>query len=136
MRVRQRPKTGDMYAGKPTVLVADDDEDILQLVDWALRDAGYDVMTATDGLQALRSTVADKPDLLVLDLGMPGLEGDQVLRILHARGDAPPIIFLSARASASDRGEGLRMGAADYMIKPFDISELVARVQNALRRHG
>jgi two-component system OmpR family response regulator len=119
-----------------TVLVADDDEDIVHLVAWALRDAGYDVVATTDGLEALRTTVRDRPDLLVLDLGMPALEGDQVLRILHARGDAPPIIFLTARASAEDRAEGLRMGAADYMIKPFDVTELVARVQNALRRQG
>jgi DNA-binding response OmpR family regulator len=119
-----------------TVLVADDDQDILNLIAWALREAGYDVMTAADGLSALRTTVSDRPDLLILDRGMPGLEGDQVLRILQARGDAPPVIFLSARTSASDRGAGLRMGAEDYMIKPFDIFELVARVQNAFRRQG
>jgi DNA-binding response OmpR family regulator len=121
---------------KPTVLVADDDADIVSLVAWALRDAGYEVITTSNGLQALRTTVSDRPDLLILDLGMPGLEGDQVLRILQAKGDAPPVIFLTARASASDRGDGMRMGAADYMIKPFDVSELIARVQNALRRQG
>jgi DNA-binding response OmpR family regulator len=123
-------------SSQPTVLVADDDEDILNLVAWALRDAGYHVIATTDGLQALRTSVAEAPDLLVLDMGMPALEGDQVLRILQAKGDAPPVIFLTAHASAEDRAEGLRMGAADYMIKPFDVTELVARVQNALRRQG
>ena len=119
-----------------TVLVADDDEDILNLVAWALRDEGFSVTATSDGLEALRETVRESPDLLILDLGMPALEGDQVLRILHARGDAPPIIFLTARASAEDRADGLRQGAADYMIKPFDVTELVARVHNALRRQG
>ena len=119
-----------------TVLVADDDEDIVELVAWALQDAGYRVITTTDGLAALRTAVRDTPDLMVLDLGMPALEGDQVLRILQAKGDPPPIIFLTARASAEDRAKGMSLGAADYMIKPFDVSELVARVHNALRRHG
>ena len=119
-----------------TVLVADDEEDIRSLVAWALRDAGYEVAAHADGLSALRAAVRDEPDLLVLDLGMPGLEGDQVLRILRAKADPPPIIFLTARASAADRAEGLTMGAADYMIKPFDVAELVARVQNALQRQG
>ena len=121
---------------QPTVLVADDEEDIVNLVAWALRDAGYSVITTTNGLEALRTTIAERPDLLILDLGMPALEGDQVLRILTARGDAPPIIFLTARADAADRAEGLRQGAADYMIKPFDVAELLARVQNALARQG
>ena len=120
----------------PTVLVADDEEDIVNLVAWALRDAGSTVITTTNGLEALRTTIAERPDLLILDLGMPALEGDQVLRILTARGDAPPIIFLTARADAADRAEGLRQGAADYMIKPFDVAELLARVQNALARQG
>ena len=119
-----------------TVLVADDDEDILQLIALGLRRAGYKVATHTDGLSALRATVSERPDLLVLDIGMPALEGDQVLRILQARGEPPPVIFLSARAGAADRAAGLRLGAADYMIKPFEISELLVRVEHVLGRDG
>lgn len=123
---------------RPKILVADDDQDIVSLVAWALEDAGYATVQAGDGLEALRMTVQQEPDLLVLDLGMPGLEGDAVFRILKARGaeSAPPVIFLTAKASADDRAKGLTMGAADYMIKPFDVAELVARVGNALRRQG
>lgn len=125
-------------SNRPKILVADDDKDIVSLVAWALQDAGYATVQAVDGLEALRMTVQQDPDLLVLDLGMPGLEGDAVLRILKARGEdtAPPVIFLTAKASANDRAKGLTMGAADYMIKPFDVAELVARVGNALRRQG
>jgi DNA-binding response OmpR family regulator len=119
-----------------TVLVADDDKDILDLVSWALREEGYDVVTEQNGIDALRTTFRREPDLVILDLGMPGLEGDQVLRIVHAKGDPPPILFLTARASAEDRAKGMALGAADYMIKPFDVPELVARVHNALRRTG
>ena len=123
---------------RPKILVPDDDKDIVSLVAWALQDAGYAIVQASSGLEALRMTVQQDPDLLVLDLGMPGLEGDAVLRILKARGEdtAPPVIFLTARGSATDRAKGLTMGAADYMIKPFDVAELVARVGNGLRRQG
>lgn len=123
---------------RPKILVADDDRDIVTLVAWALQDAGYATVEAQDGLEALRMTVQQDPDLLVLDLGMPGLEGDAVFRILRARGaeTAPPVIFLTAKASAKDRAAGLTMGAADYMIKPFDVAELVARVGNTLARSG
>jgi DNA-binding response OmpR family regulator len=119
---------------RPLVLVADDDDDIRLLVALRLRRSGFDVVEAADGLEALKSVVANEPDLVVLDVSMPGLDGGAVLRILNARERSPRVLFLSARASVDDRIAGLELGAVDYLVKPFDGAELVARVRAALRR--
>ncbi len=117
----------------PVLLVADDDEDILSFVVPELEAAGYEVRTATDGLQALRLLLKVPVDLAILDISMPGLEGTGVARILRAKGDdAPPVMFVSAHALPADRAAGLQAGAVDYVIKPFEAAELAARVRIAL----
>jgi DNA-binding response OmpR family regulator len=115
------------------VLVADDDAHIVELVSMYLTRNGYRVETAYDGTETLRKARELKPDLLVLDIMMPGEDGLQVCRALSRPGGVP-IIFLTARTSDIDKIAGLRLGADDYVTKPFNPSELVARVDAVLRR--
>lgn len=118
----------------PLVLVAEDDEDIRRLVVHNLRREGYRAAEAVDGLDALRAVTADPPALVILDIGMPRLDGKAVCRILRAKGAAAPrVIFLTAASAPADRVEGLDLGAVDYVTKPFDRDELMARVRAALR---
>jgi len=116
-----------------TVLVVDDEPKILQVVRDYLADAGFTVTTASDGTAALAQARAAPPDLVVLDLGLPGLDGLDVARELQRRGPVP-IIMLTARSDEVDRVLGLELGADDYMVKPFSPRELVARVRAVLRR--
>ncbi len=119
-----------------TVLVVEDERDIRDLVVLHLGQAGFRCRTATGGLEALREVRAAAPDLIVLDLMLPGLDGLDVCRRL--RGDpataAIPIVVLTARADEVDRVLGLELGADDYVVKPFSPKELVARVRAVLRR--
>jgi DNA-binding response OmpR family regulator len=117
------------------VLVADDDAHIVELVALYLRRGGYRVEPAYDGSEAIRKARELKPDLLVLDIMMPGEDGLQVCRALSRPGGVP-IIFLTARTSDVDKIAGLRLGADDYVTKPFNPHELVARVDAVLRRSG
>jgi DNA-binding response OmpR family regulator len=117
------------------VLVADDDDHIVELVSMYLQRSGYRVEAAHDGSQALSKARDLKPDLLVLDIMMPGEDGLQVCRSLARRGGVP-IIFLTARSSDIDKIAGLRLGADDYVTKPFNPNELVARVDAVMRRAG
>jgi two-component system alkaline phosphatase synthesis response regulator PhoP len=116
-----------------TVLVVDDEPQLLRLVRDYLEHAGFGVVTATDGPTALRAARSEHPDLVVLDLGLPGLDGLDVARSLRREG-AVPIIMLTARADESDKLVGLELGADDYVTKPFSPKELVARVRAVLRR--
>jgi len=116
-----------------TILVVDDEPKIVQLVRDYLEHAGFSVITASDGAGAIRSAGTGHPDLIVLDLGLPGLDGIDVARTLR-RDTAVPIIMLTARADESDKLVGLELGADDYMTKPFSPKELVARVRAVLRR--
>jgi len=118
---------------QPLVVVADDDDDIRLLVGLRLRRNGFDVVEAADGLEALKAIVAHDPDLVVLDVNMPGLDGHAVMRILNAKQGRTRVLFLSAQAGVQDRVAGLELGAVDYLGKPFDGAELVARVRAALR---
>ncbi len=118
-----------------TVLVVEDEPKILDVVRDYLVDAGFSVTTAADGPAALASARAVAPDLVVLDLGLPGLDGIDVARELHRRSQVP-IIMLTARGSEVDRVLGLELGADDYLVKPFSPRELVARVRAVLRRSG
>lgn len=115
------------------VLVVDDEENIRDLARMYLEQAGYEVLVATDGEQALAKAKSEQPDLTVLDLMLPGMDGFEVCRRLRTAGDMP-IIMLTARDDDIDKIVGLEMGADDYMTKPFNPRELVARVRAILRR--
>ena len=120
-------------AGVPTVLVVDDAPDIVRLTRDYLEHAGFAVLTARDGNEALRVARQERPDLIVLDLGLPGRDGLDVTRELR-RESSVPIVMLTARAVESDKLVGLELGADDYLTKPFSAKELVARVRAVLRR--
>jgi DNA-binding response OmpR family regulator len=116
-----------------TILVVDDEPRIVQLVRDYLEHGGFTVLVASDGPAALRSARTGRPDLVILDLGLPGLDGLDVARALRREGEVP-IIMLTARTEESDKLIGLELGADDYLTKPFSPKELVARVRAVLRR--
>ena len=116
-----------------TILVVEDEARIVQLVRDYLEHGGFTVLVASDGPSALRSARTGRPDLVVLDLGLPGLDGLDVARALRREGEVP-IIMLTARTEESDKLVGLELGADDYLTKPFSPKELVARVRAVLRR--
>ncbi len=115
------------------VLIVDDQPDIVRLVRDYLERGGFEVVTAGDGEEALRTAHQARPDLVVLDLSLPRLDGLDVARALRKDGDVP-IIMLTPRTEESDRVAGLELGADDYVTKPFSARELVARVRAVLRR--
>ncbi len=115
------------------VLVVEDDEDIAQVLVRSLRMEGYEVRASADGEAALRDAAAFTPDLVVLDLGLPEIDGVDVARQLRDDGDVP-ILILTARDAVESRVEGLDAGADDYLVKPFDRQELLARLRALLRR--
>jgi two-component system OmpR family response regulator len=117
------------------ILVVDDDPRLRELLAIALQRAGFTVIAASDGQQALTHAAREAPDLVVLDVGLPELDGFEVCRRLRARADTP-ILFLTARADEVDRVVGLELGADDYVTKPFSPRELVARVRAILKRAG
>jgi DNA-binding response OmpR family regulator len=118
-----------------TVLVVDDEPTILEIVGRYMERAGYETYEAADGFEALRLAGLHRPDLVVLDLMLPGIDGIEVMRQLHELpGDPIAVILLTARGEESDRLVGLRKGADDYVVKPFSPKELVARVEAVLRR--
>ncbi len=116
------------------VLVADDDPDVRDSLSRALRYAGYQVVTAVHGGEALDVVARSPVDLIVLDVLMPILDGFDACRRLRERGDATPVLVLTARDSVDDRVTGLDAGADDYLVKPFALGELQARVRALLRR--
>lgn len=116
-----------------TVLVVDDELKITRLVRDYLQQAGFNVVEASDGPAALTTARAHQPDLIVLDLGLPGLDGLDVIRSLRSSSNVP-VIIVTARSDESDRIVGLELGADDYVVKPFSPKELVARVRAVLRR--
>ena len=118
-----------------TILIVDDEPKIVRLVADYLADAGFGVMTARTGDEALMRVRTQTPDLVVLDLGLPGLDGLDVTRAIRRAGELP-IIMLTARDDETDRVIGLELGADDYVTKPFSPRELVARVRAVLRRHA
>lgn len=118
----------------PRVLVVDDDEDVRSSLARALRLSGFAVATASDGATALRAVADDPPDCVVLDVTMPRMDGVAVVTALRALGHEVPVCLLSARSTVDDRVVGLEAGADDYLVKPFALAELVARLQALLRR--
>ena len=120
-------------SGRPRVLVVEDDADIAGVLRRSLDKEGYEVRVAGDGEEALHESGVFEPDAVVLDLGLPKLDGMEVARRMRADGDVP-ILMLTARDALDARVEGLDSGADDYLVKPFDLQELLARVRALLRR--
>ena len=118
------------------VLVAEDDPDISEPLVRALRREGYDVTLVTTGPAALTGALGGQVDLLLLDLGLPGMDGLEVCRSLRGRGSSLPVLVLTARTDEADLVVGLDAGADDYVGKPFRVAELLARVRAQLRRAG
>jgi DNA-binding response OmpR family regulator len=126
--------TAELGDDAPLILIVDDDPDTCKLVDFRLRRVGYRTATAADGLQALKVIGTQKPDLVLLDVNMPNLDGHAVARVIKGGGaNGPSVVFLTAHGSVSDRLEGVDLGAVDYITKPFNSPELLARVEVALR---
>jgi two-component system phosphate regulon response regulator PhoB len=121
---------------KPKILVVDDEPDALELIEFNLKAGGYDVVTAADGAEAVKKARAVAPDLILLDLMLPEIDGMEVCKILRrdANTAATPIIMLTAKAAEIDRVLGLELGADDYVTKPFSPRELGLRIKNLLRR--
>ncbi|WP_086564806.1 response regulator transcription factor [Streptomyces africanus] len=117
-----------------TVLLAEDDRAIRNALERALTLEGYQVMAVADGVEALAQAHRNRPDVLVLDVMMPGIDGLQVCRVLRAEGDRTPILMLTALVETADRIAGLDAGADDYVVKPFDVEEVFARLRALLRR--
>ena len=116
------------------LLVVDDEPNIRELLSASLRYAGFEVATAADGQQALALAESFRPDLLVLDVMMPGLDGFSVVRRLRQAGRHTPVLFLTARDAAEDKVSGLTLGGDDYVTKPFSLDEVIARIRAVLRR--
>ncbi|MEX1010204.1 MAG: response regulator transcription factor [Chthoniobacterales bacterium] len=119
-----------------TVLVVEDEPDVLDLVRYNLTKAGYRVLQARDGLAGLKAAQTKAPDVIILDLMLPGMPGEEVCRTLKAQASTAdiPVIMLTAKAQAEERVAGLELGAEDYVAKPFSPRELILRVENVLRR--
>ncbi|MFT3864135.1 MAG: response regulator transcription factor [Solirubrobacterales bacterium] len=118
------------------LLVADDEAAVREALALVLDLNGFEVTTAADGQAAMRALAAARPDAVILDVLMPGLDGLEVCRRLRATGDRTPVLMLTARAEVSERVAGLEAGADDYLVKPFAHEELIARLRALLRRTG
>ena len=116
------------------ILAVDDERPIAELLRLSLQRAGYQCVCAYDGIEAANLIEKESFDLILLDIMLPGIDGFELMDYIRTTGI--PVIFLTAKNAVSDRVKGLRMGAEDYMVKPFDILELLARVEGVLRRHG
>jgi two-component system OmpR family response regulator len=116
------------------LLVVDDEPNIVDLLATSLRFAGFEVVTARNGSEALRLAPEFRPDLLVLDVMMPGIDGFSVVRRLRQDGMSVPVVFLTARDATEDKVTGLTLGGDDYVTKPFSLEEVVARIRAVLRR--
>jgi len=116
------------------VLIAEDDRSVRQSLQRALRYEGYDISLAVDGAEALEAVKDDRPDALILDIMMPYVDGLSVCRRIRSKGDDLPILMLTAKHEISDRVAGLDAGADDYLVKPFALEELLARLRALLRR--
>jgi two-component system KDP operon response regulator KdpE len=122
-----------MSADKVPVLVIDDEPPIRRLLRTALNANGFQVLEAGSGREGLAEIEAAKPDLIILDLGLPDMDGLDIIRALRKRGDSTPIVVLSSRGEEAVKVDALNLGADDYVTKPFGIAELIARIRTALR---
>ncbi|MCU0262455.1 MAG: response regulator transcription factor [Candidatus Nanopelagicales bacterium] len=125
-----------MSAPLPRVLVVDDEENVAYLIASALRLAGYETLTAATGTEAVARAATFGPHVVVLDVMLPDIDGYEVLRRVRASGSDAAVLFVTARGATADRVRGLTSGGDDYIVKPFELEELVARVQVAVRRAG
>jgi len=132
----QLDDAGRMTAATPEarLLVVDDEPNIVDLLATSLRFAGFEVATASNGSEALRVASSFKPDLLVLDVMMPGIDGFTVVRRLRQDGIGAPVVFLTAKDATEDKVTGLTLGGDDYVTKPFSLEEVIARIRAVLRR--
>lgn len=136
---RERRESEHPEAGEPSsvrLLVVDDDLDIVELLGAGLRYAGFTVETATGGRRAVAQARAFRPDAILLDVMMPDVDGFDVVRRLRGEGAKTPVLFLTARDAVEDKVRGLTIGGDDYIVKPFSLEEVVARVHAVLRRAG
>ena len=127
-------KSDNRSRGRETILVIEDDTALREGLMLNLRLEGYQVLSAADGEEGMRRAFDARPDLIVLDIMMPHWSGLDILDELRKRGEGVPVLILSARDTASNKVEGLNLGADDYMTKPFDLPELIARIEVMLRR--
>ena len=131
-----QPQTDLATEPEARILVVDDEPSIVDLLREALRYAGFSVTSTDNGPDAVRLARESRPDLIVLDVMMPGCDGLEVVRRLRGDGDRIPVLFLTARDAPQDAIAGLTVGADDYVTKPFSLGELVARIRAVLRRAG
>ena len=124
-----------MSDAQPRILVVDDEENIRFLVTTALNLSGLETVTAASGFEALDQIYRERPDLIVLDVMLPDMDGFAILRRLRDQGNQTPIIFLTARDQSADRVKGLSEGGDDYIVKPFDFRELLVRMRMLLKRN-
>lgn len=130
----RRGDTVSKMAQPAEVLVVEDETQVRELISEALRRDGYEVRVAADGSTAAKELAAQLPDLVLLDLGLPGIDGFEILQRLRSAGADVPVIVLTARGRDADRVQGLELGADDYVVKPVSTREIVARVRAVLRR--
>jgi two-component system OmpR family response regulator len=121
---------------RPRLLLVDDEDNLRVMLQAALRHSGYDVEAAATGREALEAVAVVQPDLIVLDVMLPDLDGFEVCRRLRSEGRRTPVVFLTARDATEDKVRGLTLGGDDYLVKPFSLEELVARIDAVLRRLG
>jgi two-component system response regulator MprA len=119
---------------RPNILIIDDDEKIISMLRRGLAFEGYDVKTAVNGAEGLRAVIANDPDVVILDVMMPQVDGFEVCRRLREGGSNVPVLMLTAKDEIEHRVKGLDLGADDYLVKPFALEELLARVRALLRR--
>jgi len=118
------------------ILVVDDEKSIVEIISYNLQKEGYDVITANDGMQGLKTALSENPDLILLDIMMPKLDGFEVCKRLREKKLQTPVIMLTARAEEVDKVLGFELGADDYVTKPFGVRELMARVKANLRKRA
>jgi two-component system OmpR family response regulator len=118
------------------LLLVDDEDNLRSMLEAALRHNGFDVAAVANGRDALDRATNDRPDLIVLDVMLPDLDGFEVCRRLRTDGNRTPVLFLTAKDATEDKVRGLTLGGDDYLVKPFSLEELVARAQAVLRRSG